>query len=54
MDLSVAKNEQEGRWPAGKLAAIVCFLAAGAIFGVSLVAQHGLGSELASTFGQLF
>ena len=38
MDLSVAKNDRDGRWPASKLAAIVCFLAAGAILGVSLVA----------------
>ena len=54
MDLSVAKNDREGRWPASKLAAIVCFLAAGAILGVSLVEQHGLGSELAATLGRLF
>ena len=54
MDLSVAKNDRDGRWPASKLAAIVCFLAAGAILSVSLVAQHGLGSELAGAIQRLF
>ncbi len=54
MDLSVARNDREGRWPASKLAAIVCFVAAGAILGVSLVEQHGLGSEFAGALRHLF
>lgn len=54
MDLSVAKNDREGRWPASKLAAIVCFVAAGAILGISLVEQHGLGYEFAEAIRHLF
>lgn len=54
MDLSVTKIDGESRWPAGKLAAIVCFVAAGTILSVSLIAQHGLGSEISSAVLRLF
>lgn len=54
MDLSVFKRRHGGSWRASKLAALVCFLATGAILAAALLQQHDFNGEIASTARQLF
>lgn len=54
MDLSVAKSREAGKWNAGKVASILCFLAASVILGAALARQHLAGNELAGLMQQIF
>lgn len=54
MDLSVFKLRYGGSWRASKLAALVCFLATGAILAVTLLDQHGITQEITNAARQLF
>lgn len=54
MDLSVFKLRYGGSWRASKLAALVCFLATGAILAATLLEQNGIAQQITSAARQLF